>query len=130
MQIHEIITERKKSRKRVGRGNVDPLFEGGRSSLVERMKKSRGKKAFSSKKITVTFAKLEKSFENGEKVSLETLLAKKILSKKTFSFGAKIVATGTLTKKLSISEDVLLSSSAQEAIEKLGGVVEEIGEKK
>ncbi|NCU41348.1 MAG: 50S ribosomal protein L15 [Candidatus Moranbacteria bacterium] len=150
MQIHEIITERKKSRKRVGRGgkrgtysgrgnkgqksrsggNVDPLFEGGRSSLVERMKKNRGKKAFSPKKITVTLTKLEKSFENGEMVSLETLLAKKILSKKTFSFGAKVVATGSLTKKLIISGDILLSSSAQGAIEKLGGTVKEIGEKK
>jgi len=137
MELHTLTFPAKKNRKRVGRGgrrgtysgrgvkgqksrsggNVDPLFEGGRSSLTERMKKLRGHKAFRPAKVTVTFAMLERAYEDGETVSPATLVAKKLLSKKNCPRGVKIVATGNLTKKLSVSDDIALSESAAKHFE-------------
>ena len=146
MQIHELTAPAHAKRKRVGRGgkrgtysgrgvkgqksrsggNVDPLFEGGRSSLVERMKKTRGVKAFNHEKTTVTLAMLEMNYEDGETVSLETLLEKKILTKKIKSRGVKVVASGKITKKLTIAGEIGLSQGAHDAITKAGGTVEEV----
>ncbi len=132
MQMHELITTSKKSRKRVGRGgkfrktagrgtkgqkarsggNVDPLFEGGRSSLVQRMKKRRGFTAVHASRCTVTLTALERVFEDGATVSMDTLVAYGVLRKSQKARGAKIVATGTLTKKLVIGDDIALSAAA------------------
>ena len=71
MQIHELNTKKRKAKKTIGRGgkrgtysgkgnkgqkarsggSMDPLFEGGRSSLVERMKKLRGFKSTHAKSL-------------------------------------------------------------------------------
>ncbi|HMN19117.1 MAG TPA: 50S ribosomal protein L15 [Candidatus Moranbacteria bacterium] len=143
MQIHEITTAKRKERKTVGRGgkrgtysgrgnkgqkarsggSVDPLFEGGRSSLVERLKKVRGFKSMHPKKVTVKLSALDKAYADGETVSLETLVAKGIVAKKDVNRGAKIVATGNLSKKLTIV-GVLVSGAASEVIKQSGGSVE------
>lgn len=143
MQIHQISAAKRKERKTVGRGgkrgtysgrgnkgqkarsggSVDPLFEGGRSSLVERLKKVRGFKSMHPKKVTVKLSALEKSYADGETVSLETLVAKGVVNKKDASRGAKIVATGALSKKLTVV-GVLVSGAASEAIKGAGGNVE------
>lgn len=145
MQIHELELSPKKSRKRVGRGgkrgtysgrgvkgqksrsggNVDPLFEGGRSSLVERMKKVRGVKAFRQPKVTVTLAKINRLFEDGDVVSIAALVEKKILSHKTRVRGVKVVASGDITKKVTISDRIAISQKAYDAIIATGGSVEE-----
>ncbi len=130
--MHELTTT-KKTRKRVGRGgkfrktagrgtkgqksrsggNVDPLFEGGRSSLVQRMKKNRGFKAVHVAKRTVTLAMLDKTYSDGETVSIETLVAHGVIRKSQKHAGVKIVATGTLTKKnLHLADDIACSTSA------------------
>ena len=74
MQIHELQLANPKDRKRIARGgqrgttsgrgskgqkacsggNVDPLFEGGRSSLIQRMKKLRGFVSPHKKALTFT----------------------------------------------------------------------------
>ncbi len=133
MQIHELQLKSRKKKKVIGRGgkrgttagkgtkgqkarsggNVDPLFEGGRSTFVERLKKVRGFKAVSPKKITVTLAQLERAFSDGETVSVETLFAKKIVDRKARVAGVKIVSTGTLTKKLKLDAVVSASESAR-----------------
>jgi large subunit ribosomal protein L15 len=143
MQIHQLTTKKRKARKTVGRGgkrgtysgrgnkgqkarsgaSIDPLFEGGRSSLVERLKKVRGFKSPNPKKNVVTLVMLEKKFSDGEIVSMETLLKKRLLTKKNFQAGAKILSTGVLTKKLTIDKNILLSDSAKDAIIKAGGTV-------
>jgi len=142
--MHELTTT-KKARKRVGRGgkyrktagrgtkgqkarsggNVDPLFEGGRSSLVQRMKKNRGFKAVHAAKRTVSLTALERAFDDGATVSLETLVIAGVLRKSQKKAGAKIVATGTLTKKLTIAEDVAMSRAAAAAIAQAAGGVQE-----
>ncbi len=71
----------------------------------------------------VTLTQLEKSFSAGDTVSPQTLADKKIvLSAKGILSSAKILATGKLTKKLSVS-GVKMSKGARTAIEAAGGTV-------
>lgn len=135
MQIHELKVTKRKERKRIGRGgktgttagrgsngqksrsgaSVDPLFEGGRSTLLERMKKVRGFKSIHPKKHTVTLATLDRVLSSGDVVTRALLVEKRIVDKKALLEGVKIVATGTLTKKLSLGADVLASEIAKKA---------------
>lgn len=135
MQIHELKVAKRKLRKRIGRGgktgttagrgsngqksrsgaSVDPLFEGGRSTLLERMKKVRGFKSVHPKKHTVTLASLERVLSSGDIVTRALLVEKRLVDKKALLEGVKIVATGTLTKKLSLGADVLASETARKA---------------
>lgn len=143
MQIHELKLAARKDKKKIGRGgkrgtysgrgnkgqkarsggNVDPLFEGGRSSLVERLKKLRGFKANDAKKRNVNLNDLEKNFKTGETVSIDTLVASGLLSRIESKDGIKILGSGELKIKLSIDKDILLSKTAREAIEKAGGKI-------
>lgn len=143
MQIHQLTVKKRKDKKTVGRGgkrgtysgrgnkgqkarsgaSIDPLFEGGRSSLVERLKKVRGFKSLNAKKTVVKLEALEKSFKDGDVVSIETLLAAKIVDKADVKNGIKILTTGTITKKLTISAELLCSGTAKDAIIKAGGKI-------
>mgnify|MGYP000247532745 CR=1 FL=1 len=144
MQIHELKLAPRKKSKVIGRGGKrgttsgrgtkgqgahgkkkDPLFEGGRSTLIERMKKLRGFKSIYQKPFTVTLRQLDKHFADGDKVTLDSFVDKKIFGKIVRRSGVKIVTTGALTKKLSIGKDINLSASAVEAVKKAGGSVEE-----
>ncbi|HEX8973952.1 MAG TPA: 50S ribosomal protein L15 [Patescibacteria group bacterium] len=147
MQIHQLTLKKRKARKTVGRGgkrgtysgrgnkgqkarsgaSIDPLFEGGRSSLVERLKKVRGFKSRNAKKTTVSLAKLEKVFADGAEISIESLIAAKLVDKKDKANGVKILATGQISKKLTIAQGILLSETAKDAIIKAGGKVTESG---
>jgi large subunit ribosomal protein L15 len=133
MQIHELTLAARKKKKVIGRGgkrgttsgkgtkgqkarsggNVDPLFEGGRSTFTERLKKTRGFKSIHPKKVTITLHKLERAYEDGEMVSFETLLVKKLVDKSARAKGIKIVSTGILTKKLGLDPSVSVSESAR-----------------
>lgn len=144
MQIHQLTIKKKKAKKTVGRGgkrgtysgrgnkgqkarsgaSIDPLFEGGRSSLVERLKKIRGFKSRTPKKTVIKLEALEKTFKDGEVVSMVNLLKTNLVNKKDAKSGAKILGTGTLTKKLTIASDMLLSESAKNAIIKAGGTIQ------
>lgn len=143
MQIHELAVPKKQSSKRIGRGgkrgtysgkgmkgqkarsggNVDPLFEGGRSSLIDHLKKVKGFKSIHPKKSVFNLATLENRFENGDVVSPETLVAKGLIKESLVKKGIKILGVGVLTKKLSI-KGLLVSETAQTAIEKAGGSIE------
>ncbi len=143
MQIHQLTLKKRKPKKTIGRGGkrgtysgrgnkgqkarsgaaIDPLFEGGRSSLTERLKKVRGFKSRTPKKSVVKLFDLEKNFKDGEVVSIETLIAAKIISKKDSKDGVKILTTGEITKKLTIEKGLLLSETAKNAIIKAGGTI-------
>lgn len=143
MQIHQLQVEGRKTRKRVGRGgkrgtysgrgmkgqksrsggNVDPLFEGGRSSLIQRMKKLRGFKSPHAKLVVVRLSDLEQLFDAGEEVSIATLAKKGHIRTNELRHGAKIVASGELSKKLTIATNVRVSKTAIVAIEKAGGTI-------
>lgn len=138
MQIHELKVGRKKKRKTIGRGgkrgtysgkgnkgqkarsgaHVDPLFEGGRSSLVERLKKVRGFKSPHAKKININLNDLERNFENGDKVDIKSLIEKGLVGKIEARKEVKILGTGKLTKKITVDKSIGLTKSAKKAIEK------------
>lgn len=143
MQIHQLSVKKRKVKKTVGRGgkrgtysgrgnkgqkarsgaSIDPLFEGGRSSLVERLKKVRGFKSLHAKKTVVKLEALEKKFKDGSVVSIETLIGEKLISKAEVKNGIKILASGEITKKLTVSAEILLSETAKNAIIKAGGKI-------
>jgi large subunit ribosomal protein L15 len=151
MQIHSIPSRNIKTKKRVGRGGkrgtycgrgmkgqksrsgggkIDPLFEGGRSSLIERMKKNRGFKSPHEKKVAIPLSDLERAFQDGDLVSPKTLVRAELVDKTRVKFGVKVLGTGKLTKKLTVAANILLSDTARKAIEKAGGSVEKKEEKK
>jgi len=145
MQIHTLSVEKKKGRKRIGRGgrrgttagrgsngqksrtgaHVDPLFEGGRTTLLERMKKVKGFKSPRSKRVTLTFSLLEKHFEAGEEVSRATIIGKKLFSPKHVVGGFKVVSSGELTKKLTFDAKIRFSETALAAVKKIGCTLRE-----
>ncbi len=144
MQAHELKSSARKKSKKIGRGGKrgttsgrgtkgqgahgkkkDPLFEGGRSTLTERLKKVRGFKSPVVKRATVTLALLEKHFEAGATVTVEELLLKRAVTKNAKRAGVKVVATGTLSKALTLSKGIACSAGAKDIIEKQGGKVAE-----
>lgn len=132
MQIHELTLSPRKQVKRIGRGGKrgttsgrgtkgqgahgkkkDPLFEGGRSTLIERTKKNRGFKSPHPKKATLTLDRLDAKYADGETVTIETLLEKRIITSREAKYGVKVVATGKLSKKISLGEGILASETAR-----------------
>ena len=144
MQVNTLkLNSKKKKRKTVGRGgkkgtycgkgnkgqkarsgaHVDPLFEGGRSTLIDHMKKKKGFKSRETKATVLSLDQIEKEFKDGETVNVESLVKTKLLGKVIKREKIKILGVGKFSKKLSFSKDILLSKSAKEAIEKAGGKV-------
>lgn len=135
----------KKARKRVGRGQASGQgtfagrgcngqnsrsgggvrlgFEGGQSSLLQRMPKLKGfKNPNRVEAQIVSLVTLNEAFADGETVSLETLLAKGLIR----SNNSKVkVLNGEIEKKLTISAELLISASAKETVVKAGGSVQE-----
>lgn len=137
MQLHQLKISRSKKSKRVGRGNASgagnysgrgvkgqsarsggrrrPGFEGGQTPLIRRMPKLKGfKNPFPKKVRVINVATLEKYFQAGEKVNLETLLSKKLIAKKDQV--VKILGKGQLTKKLTVE----IENISKKARQKLG----------
>jgi len=134
----------KKNRKRVGRGpgsgsgktaskghkgqnarsggGVPAWFEGGQMPLIRRLPKRGFNNPFKKVYSIVNLDILEKKFNDGEEVSVESLLEKKILKK--VNDGVKILGKGEITKKL-IFKGVLFSKSAKEKIINAGGTINE-----
>ncbi|MDI6777851.1 MAG: 50S ribosomal protein L15 [Patescibacteria group bacterium] len=140
MQIHQLKVKTQKPKRRVGRGGkkgtysgrgmkgqksrsgakINPIFEGGRSTLIEHLPKVRGFKSMYPKNQVVSLEKLEKYFQDGEIVNPAALHEKKLISK--IETAVKILGDGEIKKKLAI-ENCLVSKSAKEKIEKAGGSV-------
>ncbi len=109
-------------------GGVRLGFEGGQSGLLARMPKMRGFRNPNRVEAQVlNLEVLEALFSDGEKVSLETLLAKGAISGRNAK--VKILGKGDIKKKLEISPEILLSASAKEALVKAGGKVPEVSAK-
>lgn len=148
MQVNTLkLNSKKKKRKTIGRGgkkgtycgkgnkgqkarsgaHVDPLFEGGRSTLIDHMKKKKGFKSRADKYTTLSLEQIEKEFKDGEIVDIKSLVKTKLLGKIVKGEKIKILGGGKFSKKLSISKNILLSKTAKEAIEKAGGkIIEKI----
>ena len=145
----------RKPRKRVGRGHgsgtgktsgrghkgagarsgskTKPGFEGGQMPIHMRMRKLRGphmKKSmpfemFRTHTQAVNLQDLERRFEAGDEVTLATLQARGLGTRK--GVAVKILAKGTLSKPLTVHAHGF-SAAAREAIEGAGGTCQTIAE--
>ncbi len=93
--------------------------------IIKKLPKLRGYrfKGYGVKPMVVNLHVLNKAYEVGESVNPTTLIAKKLVNKKSGKMPeVKILATGTLTKALKF-ENCLISESAKAKIEKAGGTI-------
>lgn len=104
-------------------GRTRPGFEGGQMPLYRRIPK-RGFTNRNSKVIeSINLSELEKRFNDGDEVTIESLIEKGAI-KKAYD-GVKILGNGELTRKLNVKVNAY-SASAKEKIEALGGKAEVI----
>ena len=140
MQIHQLNIKSRKPKRRIGRGgkkgtysgrgvkgqksrsgaNINPIFEGGRSTLIEHLPKLRGFKSIHPQNQIIGLDKINKIFDEGAVVSPQALREKRIIRK--IKVPVKILGNGEITKKITF-EKCLVSKSAKEKIEKAGGIV-------
>src|SRR4030042_5944334 len=140
MQIHQLKVKTQKPKRRVGRGGkkgtysgrgmkgqksrsgakINPIFEGGRSTLIEHLPKIRGFKSIYPKNQIVSLEKLNKYFADGDIVNPVTLREKGLIRK--IKIAVKILGSGELKKKFTV-EKCFSSKSAREKIEKAGGKI-------
>ena len=97
-------------------------FEGGQMPLYRRIPKRGFKNRNTKEIVAINVSALEK-FENGDTVTVESLLEKGIVSNPRD--GVKILGNGELTKKLTVQVNAFYAS-AKEKIEALGGNAEVI----
>ncbi len=104
-------------------GSVRPGFEGGQMPLYRRVAR-RGFSNYPFKKtyIPLSITEVEGKFNDGDTVNLASLKEKKLV--KNSARYVKILGKGEVTKKLLI-EDLKISKSAKETVEKAGGTVKE-----
>ena len=104
-------------------GGVRPGFEGGQIPAYRRLpKRGFDNSKFADKYAIVNISDLEK-FENGDVVTVEALLEKRIV-RKAYD-GLKVLGNGTLSKPLTVKANSF-SAAAKDAIEKAGGKAEQI----
>ena len=135
-----------KTRKRVGRGpgsglgktsgrgengqksrsgaSISAWFQGGQSPIYRRIPKRGFNNArFETKFATINIGDLEKFFQDGDVVTPEVLKERGLLKKQLN--GVKVLASGELTKKLTVKAQ-RFSSGAVTKIENAGGKAEVI----
>lgn len=97
-----------------GSGKLHPTFtgQGGRSRFILGIPKNRGFKPRRDKPTTLTIFSINKKFNDGDIVSVETLIQKGLLQSKSEQF--KIVGNSKLDKKLTFDEKLRFSKTAQE----------------
>jgi len=132
MQINDLkIKTARKTRKTVGRGgkkgtysgrgckgqksrsgaSINPLFEGGRSTLIDHMKKKRGFKSNKLPKVAIKFSALAKKFKTGETITLEALVEKKLLRKSEVKQGVKVLGPKVAKFDFTFDEKIFVSKS-------------------
>ena len=99
-------------------------FEGGQIPLYRRLPK-RGftNSLFKKEYAIINLETLDKLFNDGDAVSMETLLEKGVIRKELN--GLKVLGRGEITKKLTVKA-AIFSASAKEKIEAAGGKAEVI----
>ncbi len=142
MQLHQIKSDNKeKTKKRVGRGGKRGTFSGrgnkGQKSragrrmqpaireYIKRYPKLRGYRFNPKDKniVIISVAEINKKFEQGESVSPQILIKKRIIPKiKGRIPEVKILGDGKIEKKV-IVKNCMFSKSAEEKIKKAGGEI-------
>ena len=101
-------------------GNVRPGFEGGQTPLISRLPKLRGFKNPNRVTFQVVNVGNLNDFKDGEEVNIQSLLEKKLVSKKDVP--VKILGNGKLTKKVVLKVQKA-SKAAKEKVIAAGGKV-------
>lgn len=102
-------------------GGVRLGFEGGQTSLIQRMPKMKGfRNPNRVETQAVNLDSLEIRFNDGDTVDFNALVEKGLVSKTNTK--VKVLASGEISKKLTI-KDLLFSKTAKAAIEKAGGTI-------
>lgn len=111
------------TRHQKARENIPLAFEGGQGRIIKRFPLLRGKGRNRSRQTPPFIITVEalNIFEDNEEVTIESLLKKKVLSDSQRNMPVKILAKGTLNKKLTVTLPV--SASAKQMIEKAGGQI-------
>ena len=96
----------------------------GMKQMLLRIPKVRGFKSIHAKAFVVNLDALERAYDAGGTVSLDSLSAKKLIKLTQGASGqrVKILGSGEMKKKL-VFEGVTVSASAKEKIEKAGGEI-------
>ena len=104
--------------------SIPAWFQGGQTPLSKRLP-NRGfnNKQFETKYATINLSDLEKFFNDGDVVTPEVLKEKRIIKKQLS--GIKVLASGELTKKLTVKAH-RFSAKAVTKIETAGGKAEVI----
>ena len=102
-------------------GGVRIGFEGGQLPLYRKLPKRGFKNYFATQYAIVNVSDLDKRFNDGDTVNLETLMAAGLIKKSLD--GLKVLGNGEITKKLTV-EAAIFSASAKEKIEAVGGKTE------
>jgi large subunit ribosomal protein L15 len=97
---------------------VKPGFEGGQMPLQRRIPKRGFNNIFKKQYALVSLAQLD-TFNTGDVVSVETLVAAKIVKK---GMAVKVLANGEVSKALTVKVDKI-SEAAKSKIESAGGTV-------
>lgn len=148
MKQNTVKPSKKKTKKRVGRGNASkgtysgrgmkgqssrsggkrrPGFEGGQTPLIRRMPKLKGFKNPSKIRYQVVNVKDLEKFKTGTTVDKEALKKKKLI--RNTEKPVKILSQGEISVKLTITVESV-STAAQKKIEKAGGKIEALGNPK
>jgi len=142
MKLSNLKSKVKRARKRVGRGNasghgtycgrgckgqgqrkssnVRPGFEGGQTPLIMRLPKLKGFKNPGKVIYQIVNLKDLNVFKDGDEVNIETLLKKRLISKKRAP--VKVLSIGKLEKKLTLKVHKI-SATAKDKVIKAGGKV-------
>ncbi len=114
------------TRHQKARESVPLHFEGGQGRIVKKFPLLRGKgknNSINEKAFIINLESLNK-LADGSIVTREKLIKENIITNGKESLPIKILANGTLKKKLTIKLSV--SKKVKEAVEKLGGKIESI----
>lgn len=140
MQLHNLKSNPKAKKKRIGRGGAHGTtatrgtkgqksrsgngkganFEGNKISLFRKTPKLRGFKSLKPKNFVVNLSQIEKLFESGETINPSNLFHKGLI--KGTKNTVKILGVGELKKKFVFTE-CLISKSAEDKIKKAGGEI-------
>lgn len=134
MPLNNLVKTVDRPKKRVGRGlasgkgktatrgtkgqksrsgyNIPRRFEGGQTTKIQRLPKVRGFHSRFAKPLSLTLAKIEAKFNDGETVSFKTLIEKGLI--KNAETPVKVIGATKITKKL-IFRDVKLSEKLMTA---------------
>ncbi len=107
---------------RAGRG-MRPGFEGGQMPLQRRVPKRGFVNIFGTEMAIVNLASLDKAYNAGETVTIESLIEKGLVKK--VLDGVKVLGHGELSKALTVQANAF-SESAKQKIEAAGGKTEVI----